>query len=477
MEPVVTPEEMGAIDAAAPESVEELIERAGRAVATTALGLLGRAYGARVLVIAGKGNNGNDGRAAARTLEGRGVRCSVIPPDGGAPSGHRFDLVIDAAYGTGFRGGYQPPEVPAGVPVLAVDIPSGVDGLTGLVGPASDSGSVDDAGTTGALAAVATITFAALKPGLLLGAGRRLAGTVMVADIGLDCSRARIWHLGPDDVAAGWPRAHPDGHKWQRAVWIIGGQPSMPGAPSLSASAAARAGAGYVTVSVPGLERGGPPLPIEAVLHPVGPHDWGAEVAAGIDRHRALVLGPGLATDPDTGAQVRAVIDASGQRGLVLDGGALDALVDHDRAGLRSDVPDLLARRGVPAVLTPHDGELARLLGRKPGPDRLAEVRALAADCGAVVLAKGPTTVAAHPDGRVLVSTAGDRRLATAGTGDVLTGLVGAALAGGLDPLPAAALAAELHGLAAGTGAAVGLVAGDLPPLVAAWLSRQEEES
>jgi NAD(P)H-hydrate epimerase len=165
-----------------------------------------------------------------------------------------------------------------------------------------------------------------------------------------------------------------------------------------------------------------------------------------------------LATDGATGAEVLAVVAGTGRRGLVLDGGAIDAVAAD---------PSALAGRAVPAVLTPHDGELARLLGRRPGADRIDEVRQLAGRLGAVVLAKGPTTVAAGPDGRVLVSTAGDQRLATAGTGDVLAGLVGAGLAGGLDPLDAAGLAAELHGRAALDGRPAGLVAGDLPALVA----------
>jgi NAD(P)H-hydrate epimerase len=466
MDPVVTPEEMAAIDAAAPEPVEELIDRAGRAVAAAALELLPRTYGSRVVIIAGKGNNGADGRAAATVLARRGVGCTIVPPHHDQPIGPDVDLILDAAFGTGFRGTYEPPEVVGDVPVLAVDIPSGVDGLTG-----------DISGR--ALAATATITFAALKPGLLLGPGRQAAGPVTVADIGLDCSRARAWHLGPGDVTDRWPVAGPAGHKWQRAVWVIGGHPLMPGAPALAARAAARAGAGYVTVSVPGAGGTGPPFPAESVFHPVpaagGGADWGDEVLAAAGRHAALVVGPGLDTGPDTGAQVRTVIGATGDQGLVLDGGALDALIDHHRGGVRTDGPSLLGSRPVPAVLTPHDGELARLLGGRPGADRLAGVRVLAADLGAVVLAKGPATVAAHPDGRVLVSTAGDQRLATAGTGDVLAGLVGAALAGGLEPLEAAAVAAELHGRAAGRGRRVGLVAGDLPGLVADWLDERLE--
>lgn len=449
MEAVVTPAEMRAIDEDAPEPMEELIDRAGWAVARAAVDLLGRRYGSRVLVVAGKGNNGADGRAAADHLGRQGVRCTVVDaamPDP-AVDGTSFDLVIDAAYGTGFRGTYRLPET-GSVPILAVDIPSGVDGLTG---------EADD----GHPGATATVTFAALKPGLLLPPGRDLAGVVSVADIGLDCSRAAAWHLGPADVADRWPRPGSTSHKWQRAVWVIGGAPTMLGAPGLAASGAARAGAGYTAVSIPDREGGGPPLPIESVFRPVG-REWSAPVLAERARFRSILIGPGLEPNDTNKREVAAVAAATGDQALVLDGGAIDAVATD---------PSILAGRTIPAVLTPHDGELARLLGRRPGPDRLAMAREAAAMLGAVVLSKGPTSVAAHPDGRVLVSTAGDQRLASAGTGDVLAGLVAAALAGGLEPLSAAGLAAELHGGAARLGTPRGFVAGDLPSLVGAYLS------
>ncbi|MFV0258665.1 MAG: NAD(P)H-hydrate dehydratase, partial [Acidimicrobiales bacterium] len=410
-----------------------------------------------VLVIAGKGNNGADGRAAARHLERWGLRCRIVdPPARGtepgpvpaAPGGGGWALVVDAAYGTGMRGAYRSPTVADRVPVLAVDIPSGVDGLTGRVAGA-------------ALAADRTVTFAAAKPGLLLDPGRRLAGRVEVVDIGLDCSRATRWWLEATDLDR-WPARAPDSHKWRSAVRIVGGRPGMLGAPSLAAAGAARAGAGYVTLSVPGVDHGGWPVPTEAVLAPVGVA-WADDVIGDAGRHGAVVLGPGLAVDPATRVEVRRVVAAVTDRPLVLDGGALDAVAD-DPAVLTARA----AAGGVLPVLTPHDGELARLLGRRTGTDRIAEAGAAAARLGAVVLSKGPTTVAAHPDGRILVSTAGDRRLATAGTGDVLAGVVGAALAAGLEPFLAAGLAAERHGRAALRGRPTGFVASDLPALLAA---------
>jgi len=180
MIPIVTPEEMAAIDKAAPEPVEVLIERAGAAVARLAREMLGGTYGRTVNLIAGKGNNGNDGRTAARFLAERGVRVRTFDAADCPPELPPADLVIDAAYGTGFRGEWRAPRAGA-APVLAVDIPSGVDGRTGEAG-------------RGVLVADRTVTFAALKQGLLLGAGRNLAGDVEVVDIGLDTSRARA-HL------------------------------------------------------------------------------------------------------------------------------------------------------------------------------------------------------------------------------------------------------------------------------------------
>ena len=217
MIPIVTPAEMAAIDAAAPVPVAALVERAGAAVARTAVDLLGGTYGRRVAIIAGKGNNGADGRAAATRLERRGARCVVLDPDI-ATLPIEVDLVIDAAYGTGLSRPYDFPAVPDGVPVLAVDIPSGVDGLTG-------------ARLGSPVAADRTISFAALKPGLLLEPGRELSGEVVIADIGLDTSDATIDLVEGSDVADWLPVPAATVHKWHDAIRIIGGSSTMTGAP------------------------------------------------------------------------------------------------------------------------------------------------------------------------------------------------------------------------------------------------------
>ncbi len=462
MQPVVTPAEMRSIDAAADEPVEVLVERAGWAAATEARRLLGGVSGTRIVVIAGPGNNGADGRAAARHLQRWGASLVILDPGStDRRSFVRADLVIDAAFGTGLRDGFEGPDLlrPDGTRplVLAVDIPSGLDGLTGEA-----RGSV--------LAADATVTFGAWKPGLLFAAGPRLCGRVAVAPIGLDCSTVKCALIEPADVGR-WPRRDADAHKWQSAVWVVGGSPSLPGAPRLSTRGAARAGAGYVLASIPGLAADELRLPAEVVGRELvgdgsssgGPGGtWGAAVLRGLDRVAALVVGPGLATDATTGAEARRVI-AEAPIPIVIDAGALDA-VAADPSGLR--------RRSIPAVLTPHDGEFARLVGHAPGPDRVAAAREAAVRLGAVVLLKGPATVVADPAGRAAISVAGDQRLATAGTGDVLAGIIGAGLALGLEPFEAAAFGAEVHGRSSLLGSPVGLVAGDLPRLVAHLLSR-----
>ncbi|MGH9183450.1 MAG: NAD(P)H-hydrate epimerase, partial [Acidimicrobiales bacterium] len=228
----MTPAEMGEIDAASSEPTEVLVGRAGAAVARAAVAVMGGSYGRRVVVVAGKGNNGADGREAARRLRRRGVRVAVVDAAATGPRLPPADLVIDAAFGTGLRGGWEPPD-PGRTPVLAVDIPSGVAGLTGEV-------------RGGALAAGRTVTFAALKPGLLLGAGAALAGEVEVADIGLDTSAARAHLVTDGDIAAWLPRRPVETHKWRSAVWVVAGSAGMAGAAGLAAGGALRAGAGYV---------------------------------------------------------------------------------------------------------------------------------------------------------------------------------------------------------------------------------------
>lgn len=436
---VLTPDQVKAVDAASPDPVAVLIGRAGAAVAAEAVDLLGGTYGRRVVVVAGKGNNGADGREAARLLRRRGARVEVIEAADAPEVLPGSDLVVDAAFGTGFRGRWDAPS-PAGAPVLAVDIPSGVDARTGAAGDAT-------------MAAVRTVTFQALKPGHLFGAGAEKAGEIVVADIGLDVSSSPTWLVEDADVVL--PDRPREAHKWQAAVWVVAGSPGMTGAATLAARAAQRAGAGYVRLSVPGGSPGAG-APVEAVGVPLPASGWAADVLEGLHRFRSAVVGPGLGRGSD--GDVRRLV-AAATVPLVVDGDGLTAL------GARPTVPST-------TVLTPHDGEFERLAGAAPGADRVDAARSLSATTGGIVLLKGSTTVVAEPGGRVLLSATGDARLASAGTGDVLSGVIGALLAGGVAPFEAAAWGAHLHGLAARLGPARGLVAGDvvdrLPEVLAA---------
>lgn len=438
MIPVLTPEEMAAVDAASSVPFDVLVQRAGAAVAGAALEVLGGGYGRRVVVLAGKGNNGNDGRVAAARLRQRGVRVQVLEARDRPTHLPPSDLVIDAAYGTGFRGEHTAPDA-AGAPVVAVDIPSGVDGRTG-----EERGS--------ALAALRTVTFAALKPGLVLEPGRSLAGTVEVAGIGLDVGSVAAGVIEPDDVRSWFPSRSSDSHKWMAAVLVVAGSPGMTGAAHLAAAAAQRAGAGMVRLGSPGVADD-PGRPVESVGLALPAAGWTEVVAAAAPRFGALVIGPGLGTGAPTDTAIRDTV-ARVDLPAVVDGDALTAL--------GADVVAVVRGRSAATVLTPHDGELARLTGAHPGPDRLAIVRRLAAATGAVVLSKGPSTVIASPEGQVRIVTEGDARLATAGTGDVLSGIIGALLARGVPPLEAAAASAWLHARAGRRGPAQGLVASDL---------------
>jgi len=454
MIPVLTPQEMADVDRQAPEAVEVLVGRAGAAVAKMAARLLGGVYGKSIVVVAGKGNNGADGRVAAALLSASGARVQLLEAAELAP-GQALppaQLVIDAAYGTGLERAYLPPS-PGSSPVLAVDIPSGLSGSTGEV--------VEGGGSLGA---VATVTFASLKPGLLLGSGPALAGDIEVAGIGLGKlagAAARCWLVEDGDVPALVPARAREANKWQAAVRVVAGSPGMTGAPWLASRAALRAGAGYVQLSMPGVDPSVLP-PGELVHHPAPASGWDKEALEGLSRVKALVIGPGLG--PVSGGEVGLVV-ASAPVPVVVDADGLNAIGTLE--GLRA----IVERRSEPTVITPHVGELTRLAGHPPGPDHLAAARDAAARSGAIVLLKGSTTVVAAPDGSALMSSSGDSRLATAGTGDVLSGMIGAFIARGVPAFEAAALASHVHGRAARTGYSQGLVASDLPDLVASWLS------
>ncbi|HTU80088.1 MAG TPA: NAD(P)H-hydrate dehydratase [Solirubrobacteraceae bacterium] len=500
----------------------ELMERAGAGVARALERLV---PDGPVTVLCGKGNNGGDGLVAARLLResGRPVTVVCVAPPGELTGDARANLgrlpgeapvqlsgapwtaqaqaapelqpqapagapgapaaVIDALLGTGFAGEPHGPVAAAieaagasGAPIVSVDVPSGVDASTGVVrGPA--------------VRARVTVTFHAAKPGLWIRPGKACAGDVQTIDIGIPRGAPLDASIGliQQRVLASLPRRGASSTKFVSGhVLVAGGSRGLTGAPRMAAQASMRAGAGYVTACVPGslqpvLASAGPPEMMTRALPDEDGSltDEGVEVVlAAAARGGALALGPGLGREARAFAFARSLAREAPVP-LVLDADGLNA-----HAGALGE----LARRSAPTVLTPHAGELGRLLELDSAEierERLRHVRAAAEQSAAVVVLKGDDTLVAHPDGSVAVSPGGSPALATAGTGDVLTGVIGALLAQGLDAFTAAAAGVWLHAeagrqAARRVGAREGVIATDvidaLPGARRVELDAQAEE-
>ena len=452
-----------------------LMRRAAAGLASVCASLLagypGQVYGARVAVLVGSGDNGGDALYAGALLARRGAAVTAITAGPKAHAGGvadlraaggrvtedlgaagdliaRADLIVDGLLGIGGRGGLREPFAALAAAadqarrsgpatVVAVDLPSGIDADTGAVdGPA--------------VHADVTVTFGAIKPGLLIDPGAGHAGTVELIDIGLhpDGEPAA---LAPqrDDIGALLPRPGPESDKYRRGVvGVLAGSDRYAGAAVLATGGAVRGGAGMVrvvtaTVPAAAVRQAWP----EAVLtvHPDG-GDW--DLPGSVGRVQAWVAGPGMGTGPDAVLRLAAVLDTG-----------VPVLVDADGLTILSQHRGMLLHTP-PALITPHAGELSRLLGTDPAEveaHRLEHARRAAEQLGVTVLLKGSTTVVARPGHpTALVNPTGTAWLATAGTGDVLSGLAGALLAQGLEPAWAAATAAYLHGLAARLAAAGG---------------------
>lgn len=458
----------------------ELMENAGRAVAEAASRM---SQSGRVVVVAGPGNNGGDGFVAARYLADQGLAASVcfvgkrerLKGDaasaanrwGGfvsAPSPAAFagcDLIIDALFGAGLDRGVEGPARDviglmnaATVPIIAVDLPSGVNGTTGAVMGC-------------AVNAKRTVTFFRCKPGHYLLPGRLHCGAIEVADIGIpDSVLGRIKPATFANIPALWrdafPQARADGHKYRRGhAVIVSGGPSSTGAARLAARGALRAGAGLVTIASPS-----DALTINAAENlavMVREVDGSAELKDFLsDRRRnAITLGPGGGVGASMREQVLTALasDAS----VVLDADALTSFAGETGA-LASAIG---ARAGRPVALTPHEGEFSRLFSEvnARSHSKLEKARVAAAQSGAVVVLKGADTVVAAPDGRAAIADNGPPTLATAGSGDVLAGMVCGLLAQGMPVFEASCAAVWLHGEAARE-FGLGLIAEDLPEML-----------
>jgi ADP-dependent NAD(P)H-hydrate dehydratase / NAD(P)H-hydrate epimerase len=473
---VLTAEDVRRIDAdceARGITTQTLMGNAGYAVADAARRLLDGSYGRRIVILCGKGNNAGDGLVAGQVLASRGASIAAVLTLGeeftgaAAQAWERFpgrqlnvgdverelaraDLVVDALFGVGLSRAIEGDAARAieltgasGVPVLAIDVPSGVDSDTGRV-------------LGVAARAIATVTLDGLKPGLMFEPGRSHAGYVEVADIGVpsDLKGARTRSLDVGDVRALLPRRAASSHKRNAGtVLAVVGSRGLPGAAALVAGAAVHAGAGLTIVAAP--ESAVPTIVArvpEATAIAMPETGDGTIDPKGIEliiqrlkEFHVAALGPGLSTHPATAEVVRSLVTEL-QIPLVLDADALTALAGAD---------ELIASRTAPTVLTPHARELSRLTGQSVEEieaDRLAAARGAAARFDCVVLLKGPGTVIAAPDGRAFVTATGGASLAQGGTGDVLTGLTAALLAqagrlgGETDPLLVTAIAAWIHG-------------------------------
>jgi ADP-dependent NAD(P)H-hydrate dehydratase / NAD(P)H-hydrate epimerase len=432
LQPLLTAEETRRAEEAHQGPLEELMERAGNAVAELVL----RQFPGRVTVVCGSGSNGGDGKVCARILRERGRDVHVVDGVGdlGGP-----DVIVDALFGIGLRD--APREDAARMielmnasdrPVVAVDVPSGVNASTGEV-----PGAVVDA--------AATVTFGAAKVGLAIAPGRSHAGAVHIAPIGLR-PHEHEHALVPASALLEVPRKRADSTKYSAgSVLVVGGSRGLTGAPMLAALAAFRADAGYVAVAAP--ESTLPVLEtalLEVVKRPL-PEDSSGRllprssdaILEAAEKADAVAIGPGLGRSDGTVELVRILLEQL-ELPVVLDADALWQLEPFARAA--------------PTVLTPHSGELARLIGlesRDVDAHRLDAARRTASRYGAIVLLKGAGTIVASPREGVLVAGYGTPALATAGTGDVLTGIVAAFLAKGMDARLAAGAAAVAHGVAA----------------------------
>ena len=462
-----------------------LMQRAAAGLAAVCAGLAGKVYGARIVVLAGSGDNGGDALYAGARLARRGARVTAVAAGGHIHEGGMAalraaggrvtgpdapdlpgviaaaDLVLDGLLGIGGRGGLREPySTLAGLAaravdgpgrpgplVVAVDLPSGIDADTGVVdGPA--------------VRADVTVTFGTWKPGLLIDPGAGHAGVVELVDIGLGpyLPAPAVAGFQAADVAELLRQPPGDSDKYRRGVLgIVAGSDRFTGAAVLAVGGALRGGAGMVR-----LVSAGPAVAVvrqhwpEALTLATGDGSQAGHEIETVGRVQAWVAGPGMGTDEAARDRLAAVL-----------GTELPVLVDADGLTLIAAERGLLAR-SAPTLLTPHAGELARLLGGDPAEveaHRLEHARAAAAEFGATVLLKGSTTVIAPAGGgEVLVNSTGTSWLATAGTGDVLSGLAGSLLAQGLAVTAAAAAAAFLHGIAARRAAAGAVAAGTVRP-------------
>ncbi len=423
---LLTPQQMQQADDTCGIPINTLIDRAGLAVAEEIV----RRYGARkTVVLCGPGNKGRDGAVAARHLQSWGWPVSIGDDISGA------ELIIDALYGAGLNRDF-PPNLAgainsAGVPVISIDVPSGLDGLTGHPRGAS-------------VKADLTITFFRKKPGHVLFPGRTLCGEVVVRDIGiqtgvLDHKDIRVWENRKPQL----PTLVADGHKYRRGhALIISGSKFQTGASRLTANAALKIGAGLVTIGGKADALLVHASHLTAVMLAETKTTNDLIKLLSDKRINAVCIGPAAAVGPKTTKNVKTVLESGAA--VVLDADAITSCSSNPRLLFNW----IEANPNRPVVMTPHEGEFARIFDSAL-VSKLERARAAAKLSGAIIILKGADTVIAHPDGRAKINTNAPPNLATAGSGDILAGIVTGLLAQGMQGFEAACAAVWLHGDAA----------------------------
>ena len=513
MQPIFTAAEMRALDARAIETLgipgPRLMENAGRGAAAVIAREWAPLRGKRVLALCGRGNNGGDGFVVARHLRARGARVRVllagrrgdVKGDAAQALGRwrgkveeigdesglgllarafaEADLVVDGLLGTGSTGAARGVTAQIieqlnraagrdGLPVIALDLPSGL-------------GSDDGAMPGPAVRATLTLTFAGLKRSLLLHPATEHAGRVVVVPIGVPPAEVErgvtSFLLEDSDIRPHFPRRPVDAHKGSYGhLLVIAGSVGKTGAAALAGRSALRSGVGLCTVATPASQQ---PVvagfSMETMTEPIA-ETAGQSLAVKAREHLldlgmqrdAIALGPGISLDPETQALARALV-AEAPRPMVIDADALSALAGH---------LDLLAEVPAPRVLTPHPGEMARMLGASIAQvqaDRIETVRRFCLQYRVHLVLKGARSVLGAPDGRVFINPTGNPGMATGGSGDVLTGMIGAFLARRFETLVALQAGCYLHGLAGDLAATdrgeEGLVAGDIIEAIPAAFS------
>lgn len=407
MIPILTGKELQKFDRGLKKSgqMDAFIQRAGYAAYMATLNILKNSYGKRVAVVAGPGHNGDDGRVLAGYLARKNIKVEVIPTDSSIKSISGVDLIVDAAFGTGLKRKYKFFKY-EDIPVLSVDVPTGLN---------CDDGTVFE----GALRADYTVSFVALKPGFYYNRGPEHTGKVIFNDLGVTLKESNRHLVEAKDLRKLRFKSQRDDHKWKHGVYVVAGSENMMGAAELTCETAVKTGASILKVLSLNTQK---QTQVKEVIHQPFSFDWDVKLLNDIGRYKVLAIGPGLVFFNEDIIKLKNVLTEATVP-VILDASALLAI------GQLPDPAGFLSKVTAPKILTPHAGEFASLLGSTTKEFDIYDVERFAQASKSVILLKGPTTTVSSPNGKTFVINTGSPKLATAGTGDVLTGVIAGMIA------------------------------------------------